>query len=129
MTDAFDDLATQLHLELFAAFVTALGPEERYTPEEPDGVAAVKDAGGDLHELRRDTLRVVAAQLERLRPAEDADRGAAQAVRADWDADRGQCEDCFCCTAAGCRNGPGGPIGRRCPSNDSGESVCPCTGD
>ncbi len=41
----------------------------------------------------------------------------------------GQCEDCFCCTAAGCRNGPGGPVGQHCPSNDLGESVCPCTGD
>jgi len=41
----------------------------------------------------------------------------------------GQCEDCSCCTARGCRNGPGGPIGRRCPSNSLGESGCPCTGD
>lgn len=39
------------------------------------------------------------------------------------------CEDCSCCTDLGCRNGPGGPVGQRCPSNDLGESVCPCTGD
>ena len=67
MTDAFDELATQLHLELFAAFIDALGPEERCTQEQPDGVATVKGADGDLHELRRDTLRVVAAELGRLR--------------------------------------------------------------
>lgn len=73
MTDAFDALATQLHLELFAAFVEALGPEDRYSEEEPDGVAAIKDSDGHLHELRRDTLRVVAAELGRLRALAERD--------------------------------------------------------
>lgn len=73
MTDAFDEIAVQLHLELFAAFVHALGPEDRYSTEEPDGVAAVKDSEGHLHELRRDTLRVVATELERLRATAEDD--------------------------------------------------------
>lgn len=41
----------------------------------------------------------------------------------------GQCEDCSCCTAEGCANGPDGPIGARCVTNSLGESSCPCTCD
>lgn len=63
-SEPFDQIAKQLHLELFAAFVEALGPEERYGQDEPDGVAAIKGPDGHLYELRRDTLRVVAAELE-----------------------------------------------------------------
>lgn len=73
MTDAFDEIAVQLHLELFAAFVQALGPEDRYSTEEPDGVAAIKGPDGHLHELRRDTLRAVVGELGRLRGEAERD--------------------------------------------------------
>lgn len=39
----------------------------------------------------------------------------------------GRCEDCLCCTALACANGPDGPIGARCVTNSLGESSCPCT--
>ncbi len=80
----------------------------------------------------RDTLapdlRLVLAALDRHEAIAEHDRRAAQAVCEEWNAGR-SCEDCSCCTAGGCRNGPGGPVGQRCPSNSLGESACPCTGD
>ena len=37
----------------------------------------------------------------------------------------GPCEDCSCCTAAGCHTGPDST----CPTDRLGDSACPCTGD
>jgi len=65
------------------------------------------------------------AELEQLRQAAATDHQAAHRVREDWDAGRGQCDDCTCCTASGCRVG----LGSTCPTDRLGDSVCPCTGD
>lgn len=73
-------------------------------------------------------LRALLAELGQYRLIETADREAAQRVRDEWEAGRqptGQCEDCTCCTASGCHTGPGST----CPTNQLGDSVCPCTGD
>lgn len=37
----------------------------------------------------------------------------------------GPCEDCSCCTATGCHQGPDAT----CPTDRLGHSVCPCTED
>ena len=114
MTDAFDEIAVQLHLELFAAFVQALGPEDRYSTEEPDGVAAVKGPDGHLHELRRDTLRVVAAELERLRAAAEQDERPDPAAEYG-----GDLTPPLCCCKRGLMCGAcGSGSHRQCPDRD-----------
>lgn len=42
-----------------------------------------------------------------------------------FDDDDRYCGDCMCCTAEGCRMGPDST----CPTNQLGESQCPCTCD
>lgn len=46
------------------------------------------------------------------------------AVAHDGDYEPGGCDDCTCCTFHGCRLGPGST----CPTDELGESTCPCTG-
>lgn len=73
-------------------------------------------------------LRALLDELEQHRLRECADREAAQRVHAEWQAPSaptGQCDDCTCCVASGCHTGPGST----CPTNQLGDSVCPCTGD
>lgn len=85
-------------------------------------------AGVPVALVKTEHLRAILADLERYRLAETADRAAAQQVHAQWDTGRtpsGQCEECACCIASGCHTG----AGSTCPTNQLGDSVCPCTGD
>ena len=105
-----------------------------------DSTLALAQRGGVFHlngseadEITEAVLAVVEpilADYDRLKLYEDADRAAAHRVRDESDPGRsvyrgGQCEDCFCCTASGCRMG----LGSTCPTDRLGDSVCPCTGD
>lgn len=103
-----------------------------------DTTLALAQAGGVFHlngtEADEITETVMAAlepiltDYQRLKLAEDADRAAARRVRTEWDAGRppaGPCEDCSCCIATGCHQGPDST----CPTDRLGHSVCPCTED
>lgn len=73
-------------------------------------------------------LEPILTDYRRLKLAEDADRAAARRVRTEWDAGHpptGPCEDCSCCIASGCHQGPDAT----CPTDRLGHSVCPCTED
>lgn len=83
-----------------------------------------------VHETLAPDLALVLAALDRHEAVESHDRDATRRVQDEFDAGRfvyrgGQCDDCSCCDAAGCRMG----LGSTCPTDRLGDSVCPCTGD
>ena len=101
---------------------------EQYDPEQLLAYLSTEQAL-DIERARTASaeklLAEATAERDQLRQAADADHRAAQRVREDWDAGRGQCDDCTCCTASGCRVG----LGSTCPTDRLGDSVCPCTGE
>lgn len=80
-------------------------------------VLAALDRHDAIEQSVLDTARQVAEIGARFGPVPER-------VEVTWTTN-GQCEDCFCCTAAGCHTEPGST----CPTGRLGDSVCPCTGD
>ena len=103
--------------------------ESTLKPAQSGGVFHLNGTEADeIAQAVMDLIEPVLADYRRLKLAEDADRAAARRVRAEWDAGRppaGPCEDCSCCTASGCHQGPDST----CPTDRLGHSVCPCTED
>ncbi len=67
-------------------------------------------------------LTTVLDELNRLRLIEEHDRSAARRVAAEWAAG-GQCGACGCCIASGCHRF----ADSTCPTDQLGDSICPCT--